>query len=64
MSLNMPNNSYDEILYFSDDKNGKEEIVVGNVVSYKDNVFYISNDNRELITIKAFHVITKPYFKK
>lgn len=63
MSNNLSQFSYDEITYYSNgNKKYKNnyETIKGIVVSHKDNVYYISNQDKELITIKNFIVKTKP----
>lgn len=52
MSKNMLKTSYDIILYKSYDTNNQTEPLRGIVVSHNDNIFYISNEKKELIMIK------------
>jgi hypothetical protein len=52
--------TYDIISYYSNTSMNSPNTIVGNIISYKDGVYYISNDKKELITLKNSIVETKP----
>lgn len=64
MGINMPQSSYDEIIYYLNAQDNELEPIKGVIVAYKDNVYYVSNEHRNLVTIKGEFVKTEPYKDK
>lgn len=62
MSDNMNETLYDDIILNIDDHTKESnQIIVGNIISYKDNMLYISDKNRQLLKIKCDKFRTKPH---